>query len=546
MRIKINKLPWQIFLLIGILIILDISIHPLTNGPDRLIHDPAVYRLWDPNYLPNDWYIGMAIKSKVYLFYAQLINAYRLIGISEEHWRQGLYLLSLAVLYYSIISIGKLLTKSIYFAPVLAILHSLFSIGRFQPVWLYGPFIQIDGGLAPRSIGVAASFLALYYLLKNSILLPALILGLATLIHVSNSLIVFSLFLMVWIVYNLIFTKEKFRKIVKVSLGSVIIYLISGGWFVLYTYWQDRGSTTALSDHQFIWTWTNLRAAYMALPFAGIYWWQLYLYSTVIILGWLFLRKKIKPSSLAEINILMLVGAGSIVYFYLFYYFAFVKPWLPAFQFYSLRVNYFSHFVTYAFIILLITIAISKMPRKNWLPLSAVVIFLFMLLATYTVLPDVFFTQKPKLNNLKSSWKKIVQPRLTPKESLISTYQFVLDHPQPFLGPPDWNHSGYYLPNIVSFKSFGFTKEGLSEWYNRLNDVSLGKIQEYYETQKNNNYFRPPEPDWKIIYSRLKKDDVLGLAQKYNFNLFVTYNNLDYPFKLISEDNEFKLYQLSE
>src|SRR5688572_25387740 len=128
-RTTLKLFRWRdIFLIIG-LILFDVAIHPFTSGPDRLIHDPAVYRLWDLNYLPGDWYTGVAIKSQVYIFYAKLVNAWHFLRISEEFWRMSLYLICLAILYYSLIRIARLFSQNMLVVPVFVVLHAFLNTG---------------------------------------------------------------------------------------------------------------------------------------------------------------------------------------------------------------------------------------------------------------------------------------------------------------------------------------------------------------------------------------------------------------------------------
>ena len=134
--------------------------------------------------------------------------------------------------------------------------------------------------------------------------------------------------------------------------------------------------------------------------------------------------------------------------------------------------------------------------------------------------------------------------RLKPPQ--LATIQYLLSDPQPFLGPPNLSFSPFYLPQIVSFKSLGFTKEGLPEWYRRINDVSRGELERTYEEQRESGQWRPVEFNWRKIYSKLTEEEVIALASRYNFRLFLTYRDLTYPFEHIVEDEDYHLYELPE
>lgn len=556
---SLKKFPWRDALLVIFLILMDLSIHPLTAGPDRLVHDPAVYRLLDHNFLPSDWYTAMSVKSGVYTFYAKLIGLGGFFGLPEELWRLLLYLASLSILYYSLVQIGRLFSKNVLVVPVLALLHMMISTGDNQPLWLYGPFAQIDGGFAPRSIGMALSFLALFFLMKikNSIIVPAVLLGLASLIHVSNSFIVFTLFLFSWLGVTLLnlrpLTKQKWLEIGKKSGIGILVYLVTGGWFAFYV--AGRGTMPAdFATDKFIWAWVYLRAPYMALPLAGKYWWiRLFAHIAAIMIGWLILRKKITTSAVKRaLNIVAIIGLISVFYFFLFYLFAFVWPWLPGFQFYSIRVIYLSYFVAYFFITMSLLIVGRELTTKlsakinidkrytNGIVLIGVAIFL---LVFGLKLGESF--SKPKIHNLQTSWQRItdnIGNRTKPPQN--ATFQYLLKNPEPFLAPPDFKTSTYYLPNVASFKSFGFTSEGLPQWFERLNDVSGGQIEQTYSSQLKNGRFSPIYPEWNRLYSNLTAEQVKTLSKKYNFRLFLSYRSLKYPFETITEDDDFRLYKL--
>lgn len=563
---KVKTTWWKDGLLVGLLILFDMAIHPLSLGPDRLVHDPAVYRLGNPNYLPGDWYTGMAVQSQVYIFYAKLINAYKWLHLPEEFWRQLLYLACLAILYYSLIRIARLFTKNILVVPLLVLLHAFLNTGANQPPWLYGPFIHVDGGVAPRSIGVAFSFLALFYLLRGSLLIPAALLGLATLIHVSNSFIVFTLLMAVWAVYTWLSSKENIKEriggILRKLLPAVGVYLVMGGWFAFYIALQGGGSELAFSTDKFIWSWVFLRAPYMALTLGTLTAKAIITAKVLIVVaGWLIARKLFTVSR-KQWDMLGILGIGTLVYFMLFYLFAFVWPWLPGFQFYSIRVIYFAYFVAFFTLSLLALwvverisdwttnrLNISQPSLSAWkFGVSLVIIGLITLGSAHR---REFLKPAPK--NIQTSVYRLLDyagyespavqaARIAP--SSAATFSYVYNHPSPVLAPPTWNRSSYYVPTVVSFKSFGFTESGLVEWYNRINEVTNGEIERIYQMQQTTGRDAPVALDWGKLYQGLTTDQVLALAKKYNTQLFVTYKTTNYPFPVLAEDTEFRLYQL--
>lgn len=545
MTYYLKNLPWRdIFLLIFILVF-EVSIHPLGIGPDRRIHDPAVYRLNDPSYLPGDWYAGMAVESGVYTFYSKLIALAHTIHISPELWRLMLYVLCLVVLYYSLIRIGRLFSESFWVVPIVAVFHALL-VTVAPPIWLYGPFIQVDGGLAPRSIGIALSFAALFFLLKNARVLPWVLLGIATLIHVSNSFIVFTLFLLAWLgaewIQNHTLSVGHLSQLFRKTWFAFVFYFVSGGWFVFYVASLTLDKATFTAD-KFIWTWIYLRAPYMALPDMPEKAWLLFgLHILTIIVGWYILFKQGDETMKRRVNILGLVGVGAVVYFFLFYFFTFMRPWLPGFQFYSIRVVYLAHFVAYLFAAFLIMFACQKGTRRitSKIVVSGIVAGgIIFLLSSFG---RDFLERSGK--NVSTSLAQIREASKTPAPPTQMTTRYLYLHPEPFLAPPDWYGGAIYLPQVASFKSFGFTEQGLEEWYARLDDVSSGELERTYEEQKKVGRFSPVSIKWSKLYAKLSAKDVTRLAEKYHFNLFLSEKKLAYPFTVVAEDSDFRLYQL--
>jgi hypothetical protein len=283
-----------------------------------------------------------------------------------------------------------------------AVFHAIVVVVA-PPIWLYGPFIQVDGGLAPRSIGIALSFLALFYLLKNRSILPWALLGIATLVHVSNSLIIFTLFFAAWLCNEWVLDKRLDRGHL-LALGkkagvAVMIYIIAGGWFALYVASRGIGIETEFSDAKFIWTWIYFRAPYMALPLMPWKaWFLFFLHILAIVVGWYLLRTRAEIQNKKALDLLGYVGTGSVVYFFFFYLFAFAWPWLPGFQFYSIRVVYFAHFVAYIFAALL---ALSFL--KDWTKKQKQFIFLLLLIAVTGILSSSLFPGKTFLKRVEKN-----------------------------------------------------------------------------------------------------------------------------------------------
>lgn len=536
----LKKIDWKLSALLIVLLCSDIAVHPLGFGPDRLIHDPAVYQLASSQYLSTDWYTSMATKSGVYLFYGKMVNSWSFFGIWEQLWRSILYICSLLVLYYALIRIARLFSKNIFIVPIISVFHMLLLANGRSP-WLYGPFMQIDGGLAPRSIGIALSFLALFFLLKNRILLSSAVLGIATLFHVSNSLIIFTLFFIVWLYTSWIYHKSfPYRK----AALSIATYILCGGFFAIYITSLGVGGGSTLSTELFIWTWVYLRAPYFALPLIPWIWWLLLLlHSIAILVGWFLLRKVLYKTARQSLDILALIGIGSVLYFFLFYLFTFITPWLPGFQFYSIRVIYLAYFVAYLFMGLLIVYMYKRSLTYivQTLGLRGSWEFPVALLLCTLVLAVLPFHASSK--NLHTSFTYLMHTE-EQDNSYGTIFAYVSSHPEPFLAPVDWNTTSIYLPTVVSFKSFGFTKQGIAEWFARMNDMSRGELLKLYQAQRVAGHFEPVSLNWGALYGQLTPSDITNLSEKYTFRLFVADKKQTYPFMVITEDDSYRLYQV--
>ena len=145
--------------------------------------------------------------------------------------------------------------------------------------------------------------------------------------------------------------------------------------------------------------------------------------------------------------------------------------------------------------------------------------------------------------NLKESWQQALTPGPKPPES--ATAMFLTNHPEPFLAPPDWNGTRMYAPSVASFKTFGFTKEGLEEWYKRMDRISRGELETLYLKQSKKEKYKPVKIDWKKSYESLTTEEIQGLSNDYQFKLFLSYKEKEYPFELVAEDAYYRLYRLS-
>ena len=90
----------------------------------------------------------------------------------------------------------------------------------------------------------------------------------------------------------------------------------------------------------------------------------------------------------------------------------------------------------------------------------------------------------------------------------------------------------------------GFSKEGLEEWYNRMNRISRGELEDTYNKQNKKEKYKAVKIDWQKNYESLTAEEVERLSKEYHFELFLTYKEKEYPFELVTEDKDYRLYRL--
>ena len=535
--------------------------HPLGIGPDRRIHDPGVTRFLDPESFPGDWYADAVQASGVYPFYGALIGIGDVIGIGEERWRMFLYIACLVVTYSSLLRIARVFTDNILVIPVLVVLHAVVYLYD-PPAWLYGPFIHVDGGFAPRSLGIAFSFLAIALVLEKKVLAPWIILGLATLIHVSNSLLIFLLLLFAkaieWIIAiwreerGAHSIKQKIRKFIGRIALTTLAYVVSGGWFVLAVAIRDATAHTNFPAQQFIWIWTYFRAPYMALPEVSYSSWLIFflLIGGCVVSGvsLYYLKKYLQK----PIVFLSSLAGGSLLGFGFFYLTSFVYPWLTGFQLYSFRVVYIFYFVAYLFI----AVALISFPsffteklsdRFSFLRNKRVFVGMYTLILgsifiwgidEYKVL-DKYLDQA--WGNIVKSYQYLLNPGFPEQESPIQ--KFLLEHQsETYLAPPNWYGPPQYTSHVASFKVFGFTQASLPIWYERMDVISRNELSKAYSKQSVDGKFKPVVVDWEKKYSTLSTEEINDLQKKYNFRYFVTYSDVVYPYLMLIKEKRYSLY----
>ncbi len=557
----LKRLSWLDILILGLLLLFEVSMHPLGIGPDRRIHDPGVARFIDPQSFPRDWYANSVEESGVYSFYGPLVALGPILSIDEERWRMMLYIGSLIILYGSLIRIARVFTKSPLVVPFIALFHAIGYLYS-PPAWLYGPFIHIDGGLAPRSIGVALSFLSLAFILEKKPVAPWVVLGIATLFHVSNSLLVFlvivSSMLVIWTVEALRNESIQYwRRGIKYIFSRLVTaswwYIVAGGWFVFAVAWRDTsGSSIVMTTEQFIWTWVYFRAPYMALTHVSFGSWMLFFLHVGLTVFCALLLSRIFLDKQREVIILTLTAGFSLAGFGVFYFFTFIFPWLPGFQLYSFRVIYLVYFVAYFLLALLITSLPRYLLQRLLVVQPRKIRTLMLVYYSGVMIGLILFIKEEHIDDryLKNATGNLEKSAIYLRSSPVvrsgsSIENFLLAHRnQAYLAPPDWYGPAQYTSHVASFKVFGFTQASLPVWYERMDTLSRGKLSNIYSRQLKQDQWEPISIKWKESYGTFTNSEIQDLKQKYNFDYFVTYSDLQYDFPVLMKEEKYTLYSM--
>jgi hypothetical protein len=524
-----------VFILFGIS--LDLIIHPLTHGPDRLIHDPAVNYYLSPS-VNMDWYTSVAVSSHIYLAYSYVIGAGQYLLGCTEKWRAILYVFSLCANYLAIAKISKLLSGGLAVASVLVIIHTAF-FQVFGNPWVYGQFLQIDGGLAPRSISNAAGFWGLYLFLANRYHRGAILLGLATFIHPSNTLLIYTLLIISMTLCSLTHKSWNIKDTIRTSIINTIIYIFCGGWFAFAVYLYTS-STAEISGHFLMWVWLYIRAPYMLyvnnrasdiiLPFL----------TCIISCGCYFYLKLLQDTlqfhqhQSKNLQFLFYISILSFLGFFIYQINAYYLYSLTLFKSYSIRLlnyGYLASFLLISFTIKELWVSYIKTCLKT-VSLCKKYLYILGLLIVFIGLVIAF-------NN-----NKLIYAKLCSQNSEINVINFIKRKDLSFLGPPNFNHSWIYLNQAITFKSFGFTDESIFEWANRISFSKNCDLKNIYENQLKVGKFKTPNINFDNCYNNLTVGELKKIANRLNISYALVYDEMTGLGNVVYKDQNFVLYRI--
>jgi hypothetical protein len=524
-----------IFIFFGIT--LDLIIHPLTHGPDRLIHDPAVnyYLSRSVNY---DWYTSIAVSSQIYLPYSYVIGAGQYLLGCTEKWRAILYIFSLCANYLAIAKISKLLSGGLAVASALIIIHTVFFKVTGNP-WVYGQFLQIDGGLAPRSISNAAGFWALYLFLANRCHRGAILLGLATFIHPSNTLLIYTLFVFSMTLCSLTHRSCNIKDTIRTTIINTVIYIFSGGWFA-FTVYLYTTSSAEISGHFLMWVWLYVRVPYMLYVNNHV---------TAIILPFLmciiscacyFYLKlqdtlQFHPHKSKNLQFLFCISALSFLGFFIYEINAYYLYSLTIFKMYSIRLLNYGYLASF--------LLISLTTRELWVSYIKTWLKKVSSCKKYLYIPClliVFIASVLAFNN-----NKLIYAKLCSQNSEINVINFIKRKDLSFLGPPTFNHSWIYVNQAITFKSFGFTDDSIFEWANRISFSKNCDLKNIYENQLKVGKFKAPNINFDNCYNSLTAGELKKIADRLNVSYALVSDEMTGLGNIVYKDQNYVLYRIT-
>lgn len=484
----------------------------MTSGPDRVIHDPLVNRVLDTNYLANDWFVNTAAGSGVHYFYGKLIGIGDNLSLQGNLWEDILFFLFLQILLISLSCISYKLFKR--FIPVLIVFTIHFFIEIFLSTHFdYGPYFPYDMGIAPRALSMPLGFLSIFFCIEKKYLISTLFLGISTLMHPSNGLLLAIILLGSVFLLDIIITKKISLANIRLLLNNVILYVTFGGFFAVYLAFSSFNPLENFDIHKFVWGWIYLRCPYLDVIDTGFRVKVAFVIHFLIhgIIGFHLLFKE--NSYNQKIIYIWIVGFIGNVLFLLFFFSLYFFPNQTIFSLYSFRTIYLSFFslhclLVYFFLRMLKNITIKRQLsflKFNHFSKKGQYLKIFLLM--FCMSPAVYTSWKGEpLSNIKNSIENFGSTLQLETDSLSiflqNTEDMILINPKIIVS------SDFYIPTYATFKNFVFTPTGMFEWMKRMDALCNGQIEMEYIRQKNNKKFEKAKIDWDACVTSFKDDEI--------------------------------------
>ena len=519
----------------------------------------------NPETLKNDWFVNSVEDFNVRGNFLKVFGLFNLIFNDFEITSIVLLFLLMLIFGFGFYSVMFLITKNQF----LSLFSVIFCFGISKPSIGGHPF-EIGDILISSTMAFAIIIWSLFLFLKKDYFLSFLLLGLASMAHISNGVLVYGLF-----VFVILFRKENFKEKVPILIKSLSFFIFFAFAIIpLLDNYSEINSN--LSNEESIYLF-KFRAPWHYTIFYnwGFLQWGIFLLMLSLFFYGLCKSKIDKNYK----EIFLLFGVGSFAFYFLEVFFSMVVP-LEA----SLKLDFFRISGFFEIIISIILIEfgynfvkdrwekIDVKSKGNFRLLSILVgvlivsnfVFVYLvnerfatwvLLRGFYIFVMVLFTL---IFVVESNYARgillgllvilliglIVYAPLTERVESEDVegelFEFVKKNTAKnsiFLVPPDGLNFRLMTHRaiVVDVKSFPYSESAMSEWYERILDVTGSdnlKFERGVEFKR----------DLEEKYESLTEENVLMLREKYGVEYGVFKAGKDFDFEKVFQNEVYEVY----
>lgn len=551
-------------------------------------HMALAYHDASPEVLKNDWFVKSASGFNVRKGFGFIVNSIdSLIGNYEI---SCIILLFVSMVVFSIgfYKIIFLLTKN----------HKLSLFSIIFPFIIYkegigGQAINLGNFILASRISLPFIIFALYFYLKKRYFLGFLLLGFMSLIHISQSYLIYGVLVVAlilkrdsakskWLSKGEL--KNKGMKILK-SLSFFIFFSLSA--ILLF---RDNINPGAISQESILYIFGKFRAPWhlsiFTWPFP--FWFWSALFFILFLVGYKYSGVNKEHKSIFK-NFVIIIFA----YFVLGFIFTEIIPTVFAVKIGFYRAYEFLNIVEFIFISELFYTCILKV--KEYLGgfwrsgeeekgFTAIAIILIGMMVLVNFLLIIFYVSPTLFNRILQTLPLIVLTlflfliffadkkkrkilliiilvsglfvyllynplidRYKEGQETEEMYSFIkgeIPRDAIILIPPQMTtfRVGTERAIVVDFKTFPFSDKSMIEWYERILDITKSQDEKY----ENNFAFVGGNgmKDLKKGYESLSEEDILFLKEKYKMDYGVFEKPKDLDFQIIYENEKFIIYKV--
>jgi len=374
-------------------------------------------------------------------------------------------------------------------------------------------------GIAPRALSMPLGFLSVFFLMEKRYLASTLFLGISTLIHPSNGLLVAIILLGSVFLIETINTKKLSLANVRLLLNNSLLYFSFGGFFAVYLALSSFSPSDNYDIQKFVWGWIYVRTPYLDIIESGLRVKIAFGIHLLIhgIIGYHLLFKEKNYDQ--KIIFIWMVGFIGNILFLLFFLSLYFFPNQIIFSLYSFRTIYLSFFslhflLAYFFLEVLNKLSLEK--RFSFLNLklsSNKDGFFKILLLVICISPIVYASWKGEpVRNIENSIETFGGSLQLENDSLSIFLQNTGD--TILINPKTVVSSDFYIPTYATFKNVLFTPKGMFEWLQRIDALCNGQIEIEYIRQKNNGKFEEAQIDWDECVTSFTNDEIKIFMEK--------------------------------